>query len=189
MWATLWPRGRAIVKLGTTLPSCRHKTPQSQSMLWVSQTKAGRHFEPNRTGDRFLPTSPPSRYVSRIATQPRRLFCFKRQGLRWRKNLSWAAKWSVATDSAEGPATREGSQAMDSQPRKTRSKRNFLWVISLATVMWTSLPPLANKPLEAARFESNGHVYHSRRLPVIVHRVFPPYQGRHVYLRPKQAAK
>lgn len=185
----MWPHGRAIVKLGATLPTCRHKSPQSPSTSGISQAKAGRHFKPNRSGDRFLPTDPPSRYVSRIATQPRRLCRCMRQSMPGRKNLQRAAKQSMATESAEGPTTREGSQAMDSQTRKTRSKRNFLWVISLATVMWTSLPPLANKPLEAARFESNGHVYHSRRLPVIVHRVFPPYHGRHVYLRPKQSAK
>ncbi|MFM7072868.1 MAG: hypothetical protein ACKO38_13855 [Planctomycetota bacterium] len=77
---------------------------------------------------------------------------------------------------------------MDSQARTTRSKRSFLWMISLATVVWTSLPTIGGKTLEAARFESNGHVYHSRRLPVIVHRVFPPYHGRHVYLRPKRIA-
>lgn len=78
---------------------------------------------------------------------------------------------------------------MASRKLNTRSKRNFLWVISLATVVWISLPTLANKPLEAARFESKGHVYNSRRLPVIVHRVFPPYQGRHVYLRPKRISQ
>lgn len=30
----------------------------------------------------------------------------------------------------------------------------------------------------------DGHIGHTRRLPVVVHRIFPPYLGQHVYLRP-----
>ena len=33
----------------------------------------------------------------------------------------------------------------------------------------------------AERGEMGGHVVHSRRAPVIAHRMVPPFHGRHVY--------
>lgn len=33
----------------------------------------------------------------------------------------------------------------------------------------------------------DGYVGHTRLLPVIVHRLFPPYLGQHVYLRPMRS--
>ncbi|MEY4178598.1 MAG: hypothetical protein RLY70_2172 [Planctomycetota bacterium] len=77
----------------------------------------------------------------------------------------------------------EGSQAMDSQIRKVR---RFWLVLGLSVAVWGSFPGSDWTPAQAARFESHGHVYHTRRLPVIVHRVFPPHLGRHVYLRHKR---
>ena len=66
---------------------------------------------------------------------------------------------------------------------RLQATRKLWLVLGLAVAVWVSFPNLGGPPLEAARFESNGRVYHTRRLPVVVHRVFPPYLGRHVYLR------
>jgi hypothetical protein len=41
----------------------------------------------------------------------------------------------------------------------------------------TALPALAR----AEQHVSGGHVVHSRRAPVIAHRVVPPFKGVHVY--------
>jgi hypothetical protein len=40
-----------------------------------------------------------------------------------------------------------------------------------------ALPTIAR----AERSEMGGHVVHSRRAPVIAHRMVPPFYGRHVY--------
>lgn len=50
----------------------------------------------------------------------------------------------------------------------------FLLVIILALPAWA-----------AKRATSSGQVAHSRRAPVAMHRMSPPYRGNHVYEKPQ----
>lgn len=36
---------------------------------------------------------------------------------------------------------------------------------------------------QAARYSYQGHIVHTHRAPVIVHKIFPPFTGIHVYDR------
>jgi len=47
----------------------------------------------------------------------------------------------------------------------------------LAALILAALP----LTLLADQHYSNGHVVHSRRAPVVAHRVVPPFKGVHVY--------
>jgi hypothetical protein len=52
-------------------------------------------------------------------------------------------------------------------------------------VLCAGLLLVSSVPASAVTVElPDGFVGHTRRLPVIVHRIFPPYLGQHVYLRP-----
>lgn len=52
-------------------------------------------------------------------------------------------------------------------------------VLVAALAVLGSLPNLAS----AAQFQSGGNVVHTRLVPVVMHRVFPPYWGVHQYQR------
>jgi hypothetical protein len=54
-------------------------------------------------------------------------------------------------------------------------------VSSILLVMILALPAFAAK-----RVTSDGHVAHSRRAPVAMHRMSPPYRGNHVYEKPPE---
>ena len=45
---------------------------------------------------------------------------------------------------------------------------------------------LALPAFAAKRVTSDGHVVHSRRAPVAMHRMSPPYRGNHIYEKPPQ---
>jgi hypothetical protein len=57
-------------------------------------------------------------------------------------------------------------------------------VLSVLLVVALTLPAFAAK-----RATSSGQVAHSRRAPVAMHRMFPPFAGNHVYEKPKPQAE
>lgn len=56
-------------------------------------------------------------------------------------------------------------------------------ILSLLVIAVTALPGFARGRSNSA----NGHVVHSRRAPVIIHRAVPPFSGVHVYQKPAKA--
>ena len=54
--------------------------------------------------------------------------------------------------------------------------RNIVLVIAVVT----SILAAANSA-QAVQYQRGSHVVHTRMAPVVVHRVFPPYTGIHVY--------
>lgn len=60
--------------------------------------------------------------------------------------------------------------------------KNVVSVIVLAAMFSTA--PLATRSAEAKQYRTaEGKVAHTRLAPVVVHRVFPPFKGQHVYRR------
>lgn len=59
-------------------------------------------------------------------------------------------------------------------------KAHLKSVLLAAVVLLGSFSPAAAVMVELP----DGYVGHTRLLPVIIHRIFPPYLGQHVYLRP-----
>jgi hypothetical protein len=41
----------------------------------------------------------------------------------------------------------------------------------------------------AKRATPDGHVAHTRRAPVAIHRMSPPYRGNHIYEKPQQETR
>lgn len=60
-------------------------------------------------------------------------------------------------------------------------KKLFLYA---AVTFSLALTSLSAKPAEAKQYRlADGRVAHTRLAPVVVHRVFPPFKGQHVYRR------
>jgi hypothetical protein len=51
----------------------------------------------------------------------------------------------------------------------------------IATLLIASLPLMTPERAQAEQYVSGGQVVHTRRLPVIAHRIVPPFRGVHVY--------
>ena len=66
-----------------------------------------------------------------------------------------------------------------SPPRPTELvvPRVISFILLLAILLLAALPLAAR----AEQHYSNGHVVHTRRAPVVAHRVVPPFKGVHVY--------
>ena len=56
--------------------------------------------------------------------------------------------------------------------------------LSFLLLVVLTLPAFAAK-----RPTSSGQVAHSRRAPVAMHRMFPPFAGNHIYEKPKPQAE
>jgi hypothetical protein len=56
--------------------------------------------------------------------------------------------------------------------------------LALLLAIVLTLPAFAAK-----HATSDGHVAHSRRAPVAMHRMSPPYRGNHVYEKPQAEPK
>jgi hypothetical protein len=55
-------------------------------------------------------------------------------------------------------------------------------ITSMRAVVLIVLLSLASPTLaRAEQYASGGHVVHTRRAPVVAHKVVPPYRGVHVY--------
>ncbi len=52
--------------------------------------------------------------------------------------------------------------------------------ILIALVLVGSISAASNSA-QAVQYQKGGHVVHTRVAPVVVHRVFPPFTGIHVY--------
>ena len=51
----------------------------------------------------------------------------------------------------------------------------------LKTLLIVTLPLLAVPTAHARKYECNGYVVHTRLAPVVVHKISPPYLGKHIY--------
>lgn len=51
----------------------------------------------------------------------------------------------------------------------------------IAALMFVGTAVASDSALARGRSHSGGHVVHSRRAPVVMHRVVPPFHGVHVY--------
>ena len=57
-------------------------------------------------------------------------------------------------------------------------------ILYAAVVFALSTASLATSPVEAKQYRTaDGKIAHTRLAPVVVHRVFPPFKGQHVYRR------
>lgn len=53
--------------------------------------------------------------------------------------------------------------------------------LALAALIGMTLAIVGPHGAQARQYAGGGHVVHSRRAPVVFHRVLPPFHGTHVY--------
>ncbi|MDX1945831.1 MAG: hypothetical protein SFU86_10580 [Pirellulaceae bacterium] len=53
--------------------------------------------------------------------------------------------------------------------------------IAIAVLLLLVLPLAAQAARRGQWSDGQGHVVHSRRAPVVMHRIMPPFKGIHVY--------
>jgi hypothetical protein len=75
------------------------------------------------------------------------------------------------------PAEKVQYPASDAPAKGTTTMRFLV----IAAISFATFGAAAQAAGRGTYSDGNGHIVHSRRAPVIVHRVFPPYTGIHVY--------
>jgi len=54
-------------------------------------------------------------------------------------------------------------------------------LLIIAALFLATIAPAAQAARRGTQSDGSGHVVHSRRAPVVLHRALPPYTGIHVY--------